>query len=652
MLILPNVARSAAGVLAAAALALPFGVPAAAHADPTAVPVVSPTPRSITRTTADIDVPATVGVVFDAGVDEPTRDLVTRALESAGAAVVEGSGPLTVRVGALEAADITEVLTARGVSAPAPMPAEGYVLSVGSPVVLAAADGDGLFYAAQTLRQLVTDGTVAGVQVVDYPAMPLRGSIEGFYGSPWTHAERMDQLAFYGAVKMNTYVYAPKDDPYHREQWREPYPADKLAELVELVQQAADNHVEFTFALSPGTSMCYSRTTLAPGGTTLLQSDVETLIAKLEAMYDIGVRSFSIPLDDISTSRWSCPEDYLTYGLPNSGTAATAHVDLLETIKADFIDTHPDVAPLQTVPTDYAGLADSTYKRTWRDTLDPEIVVMWTGTDVVPTQITNAEAQTASERYGRNVFLWDNYPVNDYDQTRGRLLLAPYDKREPGLSAHLSGIVSNPMNQAAASKVALHTIADFTWNDAAYDRDRAWAAAARHLAGGDAVTTDALLTFFDLNHLAPTFGTSAWLPQAPGLAADLDRFRTLWAAGDHDAAAGLLGGAADRIAAAGSTIRGGVDDALFLSDAAAWLDASDLWGQAFVAYVDALQAGLAGDSATAHARLTDGQALVAQAREVRAPAGENRWSDTRVRFGDGVLDTFLTELEPLVHSQP
>ena len=61
--------------------------------------------------------------------------------------------------------------------------------------------------------------------------MPHRGTIEGFYGSPWTAEERLDQLAFYGRYKLNTYVYAPKDDPYHRDRWREPYPPDALAQL-------------------------------------------------------------------------------------------------------------------------------------------------------------------------------------------------------------------------------------------------------------------------------------------------------------------------------------------------------------------------------------------------------------------------------------
>ena len=37
----------------------------------------------------------------------------------------------------------------------------------------------------------------------------------------------------------------------------------------------------------------------------------------------------------------------------------------------------------------------------------------------------------------------------------------------------ISGITSNPMNQAAASKVALVGVADFTWNAPAYDPGRA-----------------------------------------------------------------------------------------------------------------------------------------------------------------------------------
>src|SRR3982751_6157123 len=44
------------------------------------------------------------------------------------------------------------------------------------------------------------------------PALPMRGTVEGFYGPPWTHADRLAHLEFSARVGLNIYVYAPKDD--------------------------------------------------------------------------------------------------------------------------------------------------------------------------------------------------------------------------------------------------------------------------------------------------------------------------------------------------------------------------------------------------------------------------------------------------------
>ncbi|WP_347336552.1 beta-N-acetylglucosaminidase domain-containing protein, partial [Klebsiella pneumoniae] len=89
----------------------------------------------------------------------------------------------------------------------------------------------------------------------------------------------------------------------------------------------------------------------------------------------------------------------------------------------------------------------------------------------------------------------------------GRLLLAPYAKREAGLSTELTGILSNPMNQEVPSRVAVTGVLAFAWNDKGYDADRTWHYAARNLAGNDARATQALLELFDTQHLAPTFGS-------------------------------------------------------------------------------------------------------------------------------------------------
>lgn len=59
---------------------------------------------------------------------------------------------------------------------------------------------------------------------------------------------------------MNIYIYGPKDDPYHRNRWRENYPADKAAELKRLIEAAHKYKVQFTWALHPGLDIKWNKT--------------------------------------------------------------------------------------------------------------------------------------------------------------------------------------------------------------------------------------------------------------------------------------------------------------------------------------------------------------------------------------------------------
>jgi hyaluronoglucosaminidase len=319
-------------------------------------------------------------------------------------------------------------------------------------------------------------------------------------------------------------------------------------------------------------------------------------------------------------------------------------------VQSGFVAARDGVAPLQMVPTDYRGTRDSDYRRALRAGLDPVIEVMWTGSYVVPPEITIDQATDAAATYGRPVLVWDNTPVNDFPATEGRLILAPYARREPGLSAAVTGVVLNPMNQAAASKVQLVGAADFAWNDAAYDPDRARRAAATHLAGpgADPATVDALLAFFDLQNLAPTSARDGRVsqPQAPVLAENLAAFRTAWDGGDEAGAVAGLRPVADRLAGAPALIRAGVADAGFVADCGPWLDATALWGRALVAALDGLEARLAGDTAGAAARMAEADALAAQAAAIHTVPGETR-PEGPVRVADGVLDTFLARAASL-----
>jgi hyaluronoglucosaminidase len=323
-------------------------------------------------------------------------------------------------------------------------------------------------------------------------------------------------------------------------------------------------------------------------------------------------------------------------------------VELLNALQRRFIADHEGAQPLQLVPTEYRGTDDSPYRRLMREQLDPAIEVMWTGSMVVPPEITVDEAAAAAQVFGRPTLVWDNTPVNDFTATEGRLILAPYSRRERGLSADVTGIVLNPMNQAAASKVQLIGAADFSWNDAAYDPARAHRAAAAYLAGRnvdqrvDSGTVEALLAFFDVENLAPTSATSGEVsqPQAPVLARKIDAFRTAWDSGDRAGAVRALRPYAQRLAGAADVIRSNVTDPGFGADARPWLDATALWGRALVASLDALDARIAGDDAGARSRFADAAAQAEQAAAIETIPGETR-PQGPVRVADGVLDDFI-----------
>lgn len=280
----------------------------------------------------------------------------------------------------------------------------------------------------------------------------IGGVIEGFYGPPWTHDERLDLIRFCGAEGLATWVHAPKDDPYHRARWVEPYPADDLERLGELVAEARRSGVDFAYAIAPGLSICYSR-----------EHDFERLLAKCEQVRGVGVTSFQLLWDDIEHT-FSCAEDEERYGHEERPSAAAQAA-----LSNRFAEEVEQRGRLVVCPMGYAGTGDSAYRRVFRRLLAPEIVVYWTGPEVVSLAIGREELDAAVARFGgRDLMLWDNYPVNDFDPQR--LFLGPLRGRDPRLAGgRLVGLIANGMLQAVPSKLAFATVADFVRDPGAYD---------------------------------------------------------------------------------------------------------------------------------------------------------------------------------------
>ena len=341
-----------------------------------------------------------------------------------------------------------------------PKQAEGYYLKIDKEgIVVAGADRRGVFYGVQTLVQLIALPKLPLVEVTDYPDVPYRGVVEGFYGVPWSREARLSQLDFYGRNKMNIYIYGPKDDPYHSSpNWRKPYPAQEAEQLKELVECARRNEVLFYWAIHPGKDIRWNT------------EDRDLLMEKFESMYRLGIRAFAVFFDDIS----------------GEGTSAEKQVELLNDIYHNFVKVKGDVAPLLMCPTEYNRLwtkLEGGYLATLGGKLHPDIGILWAGDKVVAC-IDKPTMQFVNPLLKRKAFIWWNFPVSDY--VRDRLLLGAVYGNGTDIDDDISAFISNPMEHAEASKIALFSIADYAWNMDAYKSDASWRRAVRYLMPGHA----------------------------------------------------------------------------------------------------------------------------------------------------------------------
>jgi hyaluronoglucosaminidase len=319
------------------------------------------------------------------------------------------------------------------------------------------------------------------------PSPFLSGVVEGFYGPRWTVATTVHIIRFLAAHGMNTFVYAPKDDPYQRAQWATPYPPRQLAYLKTIVAAAQAAHVRFVYSVSPGLSITYSS-----------PADRAALLAKINQIRALGVNWFMLSFDDIPTTLG--PADSAAYG----GSLGAAQASLADAVWTAESQGGSHVGIIMT-PTDYFGLQDGPYWTTLKQDLAPSVLVAWTGPEVLSPTITSAEARQVEGYLGHRIVIWDNYPVNDYtyvQQHAPRLMLGPLMGRGPNLPGAVAGYLFNPMLQGRASEVALWTGAAYLQQPHHYDPASSWAQALKSVGGPAAGALKLLAEASDTSFLA------------------------------------------------------------------------------------------------------------------------------------------------------
>ena len=303
------------------------------------------------------------------------------------------------------------------------------------------------------LKSLLTNVVVTNHQ--HSPDFKVRGVIEGFYGTPWTHEQRLRGLAHFSDFGFNRYLLAPKDDPWHRYDWRSELSADFLSRVSDLMAQGRKNAITVAVAISPGLTVEYSDA-----------SDVQAIMVRFKQLHSIGVREFGLFLDDIP-ARLQSEKDGAKFN-----SIMQAHSFYCNAVWAELkkLDSENSLAicPLQ-----YHGKATEEYITEFGKALDPELSLIWTGREICSEYLDVFDAKVFKANTNHTPLYWDNYPVNDVAMLH-ELHVGPIEGREKGLEDHSLGYFANPMDRFELSLISLSTIGDYLWDTHGYNPQNSW----------------------------------------------------------------------------------------------------------------------------------------------------------------------------------
>uniref|UniRef100_A0A6B2FXJ4 protein O-GlcNAcase n=1 Tax=Myxobolus squamalis TaxID=59785 RepID=A0A6B2FXJ4_MYXSQ len=254
----------------------------------------------------------------------------------------------------------------------------------------------------------------------------MYGVVEGFYGTPWSTFQRQKLFYTMNKQNLNTYIYAPKDDEKHRKNWRIFYDQTECNNILNLIESARAQHINFVYVISPGLDIVYSS-----------QSDREILKQKIEQVIALGASGVGLFLDDIEPELLE--QDAILYE-----SFSHAHVDITNYIY-DAVG-RPKIFVF--CPTEYCSsrakpsLGTSNYLHRLGECLHENIIIMWTGPRVVSRAIPRDHIKEVCKVLKRKPLIWDNLHANDYD--KHQIFLGPFSNRPLSLFPHIKGFVLNP----------------------------------------------------------------------------------------------------------------------------------------------------------------------------------------------------------------
>jgi hyaluronoglucosaminidase len=448
---------------------------------------IYPSPHVMEYTDGDYIIRDEVNVVYESGIDDATKDRLSETLAlksdisfSESDTIVDGMTNILVGIDGSgeyvdEYVDANITVSTEGLFDEL----DSYVLdSADGVIAVLGADTDASFYGLTTLYHIIKQMdsyTIRNFHIEDWADVASRGFIEGYYGEPWSTEDRANLMTWGGYYKLNSYFYAPKDDPKHNSNWRELYTDEEIEEKIKTLAEAGNaSKCRFVYALHP-----FMYNAISFNSQEEYEADLAILQAKFEQVIEAGVRQIAILADDAANYN-------------NTGNlGGNNYKRLLEDMSAwlkEMQKTYPDLK--QTLPfctVEYYGNGESYYAD-----FPKNVQIVMTGGRIWG-EVSDSFTTTFTNNAGRGPYMWINWPCTD--NSKQHLIMGGYSTfLHPGVDPDkIQGIVLNPMQQSEPSKVAIFGNACYSWNiwESTEEADQAWNDSFKYVDHNSAIATEA-----------------------------------------------------------------------------------------------------------------------------------------------------------------
>ena len=441
---------------------------------------IYPNPQVVQYTEGDYVIKNEVNVVYESGIDQATKDRLAEALALKDGVTVTTSesieeGKTNILVGIDGSGEVADTYANEHVnmqSADLYEKLDAYVLDSNNDVItVVGADTDASYYGLTTLYHILKQmdsNTIRNFHIEDWADVASRGFIEGYYGNPWSTEDRINLMKWGGYYKLNSYFYAPKNDPKHNAKWRELYTEEELNTLIRPLAEAGNaSKCRFVYALH---TFMYNPVRFDGN----YQADLKAVQDKLAQVIDAGVRQVAILADDAGNVGGNNYNKFLT--------------DMTAWL-AEMKKTYPDLK--QTLP-----FCPQAYYKNFPENVQ---VVMTGGR--VWGEVNQNFTNTFTNNAGRGPYMWINWPCTD--NSKSHLIMGGYTTfLHPGVDpAKIQGIVLNPMQQSEPSKVAIFGNACYSWNiwENADIANKAWQDSFKYVDHNSAAKTEASTALYELS---------------------------------------------------------------------------------------------------------------------------------------------------------